>query len=207
MQCLNVKIHLVPHLQNSLLYTYSFLFLFLDAPPSETVIDKSQDNNHSEKTSQDGHYVVGSCWRICSEVLWSKSSCGKRQTGVVIALRFAYRCHTKCVVGVRLQLVHFDQILLSSKRHDIWSKTLVILRENKHFTVWSWDLYAEGSHVLWHRMKPYRNLMAVSRVRSGWDVWLVVQTLIWVVQSHPWTILIWCLRCHPRNYHTIMTHG
>lgn len=100
---------------------------------------------------------------------------------MVIVLRFAYRSHTKRVVGVRFKLVHFDQFLLSSQRQDVRRETLVILRENEHLAVRPWDLNDEGHHVLRQRMKPYGNLMAVTGIGSGRDVGLVVQTLIWVV--------------------------
>lgn len=86
---------------------------------------------------------------------------------MVVALGFAYRCHAKCIVGVRLQLVHFDEVLLSSQRRDVCGKTLVILRQDEHFTVRPWDLHDEGSHVLRHRVKPYRNLVAVGGIRGG----------------------------------------
>lgn len=104
---------------------------------------------------------------------------------MVIVLRFAYGSHAKGVVGVRFKLVHFDQFLLSFKRHDVPSKTLVILIKNEHLAVWPWDLNDEGNHGMRQRLKPYGNLMAVIGIGSGRDVGLAVQTLIWVVQSHP----------------------
>lgn len=137
----NIKNCLVPHFQNSFLHTYSFLLFFLDAPPSETVIDDSKHYDHAKQTSQDCHDVVGSCGWISSWVFWPHSPCGERQTGVVVSLRFAYRNHAKGVVRVWFQLVQSNHLLLVFKGHDVCNKGLVILGEDVHLTVWSWNLH------------------------------------------------------------------
>ncbi len=114
----NCRCHLwsVSHFQNGLLHTNWFLFLFLTASSSQTVVETNREQSAFQRGSQQ--------WSWCS---WVVVEGGRHQSvigfGVLVekykqvwfvALWVAYRCHAEGVVGVWFEIIKGDHFLFYS---------------------------------------------------------------------------------------------
>lgn len=106
----------------------------------QTIVDEAQDAEHPEEAAHDGHYVVGGGGRCWWHVVGVLGSGGELETGVVVPLGGPDGGHAEGVVGVWLELVQRDHLLLELQVHDVRDKGVVVLHQDVHLAVRSGDL-------------------------------------------------------------------